>query len=228
MAISYDIDKKKWLCKCDCGKDYYARRDWLVEGRVISCGCYNKEKDTKDITNQRFGRLVALYPTKKRTSNRRIIWHCLCDCGNYVDVSSDSLKKGNTTSCGCIVSKGEELLKNIFNELNIKFIPQYTFEDCINPQTNAKLKFDFYLPEYNILIEYDGAQHYKVSGKWNDTKEKLQERQYRDELKNAFCYKKYLTLIRILYWDYNKLNNEYVLSLLTGQGGEVNEVTTAF
>ena len=216
-----------WLCQCSCGRKCKASRKVLMTGEKLSCGHHRRE----DITGQRFGKLVAIEPTDKRTSSgsgSSVIWKCHCDCGNDCEVDVHSLKKGNTTSCGCIVSKGEELLKDIFNELNIKFISQYTFEDCINPRTKAKLKFDFYLPEYNILIEYDGAQHYKVSGKWNDTNEKLQERQYRDELKNTFCYKKHFTLIRIPYWDYNKLNNEYVLSLLTGQGGEVNEVTTAF
>ena len=39
----------------------------------------------KDLTGQRFGRLFVLYPTDKRV-NRRVVWHCICDCGNYKDV----------------------------------------------------------------------------------------------------------------------------------------------
>lgn len=216
-----------WLCQCSCGRKCKASRKVLMTGEKLSCGHNRRE----DITGQRFGKLVAIEPTDKRVSSgsgSSVIWKCHCDCGNDCEVDVHSLKRGNTASCGCIISKGEELLKTIFNELNIKFISQYTFEDCINPQTNARLKFDFYLPEYNTLIEYDGAQHYKVSEKWNDTQEKLRKRQYRDKLKNTFCYKKCLNLIRIPYWNYNKLNSKYVLSLLTGQGGEVNEVATAF
>lgn len=67
---------------------------------------------------------------------------------------------GKTQSCGCLVSKGEEKINFILQELKIKFNTQKTFNDCINPKTNTKLRFDFYLPDYNCCIEYDGKQHY--------------------------------------------------------------------
>jgi len=54
----------------------------------------------KDLTGQRFGRLVALYPTGERR-NSYIVWHCRCDCGNEVDVITSSLTTGHTNSCGC-------------------------------------------------------------------------------------------------------------------------------
>lgn len=57
--------------------------------------------NAKDITNQRFGKLTALYPTDRRTKDGNVIWHCVCDCGNETDVGSSSLRKGNTKSCGC-------------------------------------------------------------------------------------------------------------------------------
>lgn len=54
-----------------------------------------------DLTNQRFGRLIARKPTNKRYY-RYVIWLCICDCGNTCLVSSGSLTSGNTRSCGCI------------------------------------------------------------------------------------------------------------------------------
>lgn len=54
-----------------------------------------------DLTNQRFGRLVALYKTDKRSGNN-IMWHCICDCGNEKDINGSDLKKGKTKSCGCL------------------------------------------------------------------------------------------------------------------------------
>jgi len=54
----------------------------------------------KDLTGQRFGRLVVLYDTGERKSGN-VVWHCKCDCGNEVDVISGNLASGNTTSCGC-------------------------------------------------------------------------------------------------------------------------------
>lgn len=54
-----------------------------------------------DITGQRFGRLVALHPTDKR-SGGSIVWHCQCDCGNTSDVSARALMHDGTESCGCL------------------------------------------------------------------------------------------------------------------------------
>lgn len=53
-----------------------------------------------DLTNQRFGRLVAIEIVGFNKRNRPI-WRCKCDCGNYYEVIADSLRSGNTTSCGC-------------------------------------------------------------------------------------------------------------------------------
>lgn len=49
--------------------------------------------------------------------------------------------------------------------MNVSFEKEKTFIDCVNPKTNFLLRFDFYLPDYNIIIEYDGEQHFK----YNDT-----------------------------------------------------------
>ena len=54
-----------------------------------------------DLTDQRFGKLVAIEPTEKRR-DRKIVWHCLCDCGNETFVTSSHLRSGHTKSCGCL------------------------------------------------------------------------------------------------------------------------------
>lgn len=67
----------------------------------------------KDLTGQRFGKLIAINPTKKRTNGGYVIWRCLCDCDNVCYVSSHSLCLGRTRSCGCIprgFPKGKLLL----------------------------------------------------------------------------------------------------------------------
>jgi hypothetical protein len=67
----------------------------------------------------------------------------------------------HTNGKGCPVckeSKGEIYIRKILNNLNIKFKPQHKFSDCTNKK---ELPFDFYLPEHNTCIEYQGEQHYK-------------------------------------------------------------------
>ncbi len=73
----------------------------------------------KDITNRRFGKLIARYPTEKRTKDGNVIWHCVCDCGNEVDVSRRSLIRGNTKSCGCL-SELEDLVGKTFGRLTVE------------------------------------------------------------------------------------------------------------
>lgn len=55
-----------------------------------------------DLTGQRFGMLVAIKPTDKRSEKgTSVFWLCKCDCGNEKEISAQSLRKGRTTSCGC-------------------------------------------------------------------------------------------------------------------------------
>lgn len=87
----------RWICKCDCGNITEVRTDYLTSGHTKSCGCV-KEKlfKEKDITNQRFGKLIAI---KKNPKNNK--WICQCDCGNITEVEISNLTSGNTKSCGC-------------------------------------------------------------------------------------------------------------------------------
>lgn len=85
-----------------------------------------------DLTNQRFGRLTVIekgVPHITRGGAYITTWKCKCDCGNYTTVASQKLRKGHTTSCGCLIkeNKGacfEDLTNQRFNRLVvIKFIP---------------------------------------------------------------------------------------------------------
>lgn len=86
--------KALWRCECDCGGETITTLGSLMAGRTRSCGCLY----IKDLTGQRFGKLVALYPTNGRRS-RFTIWHCRCDCGNEVDVPSMYLYRGDRKTC---------------------------------------------------------------------------------------------------------------------------------
>lgn len=52
-----------------------------------------------DLVNQRFGRLVAI--RKSHRQNNKVMWECLCDCGNTTYVSTNYLTSGRIRSCGC-------------------------------------------------------------------------------------------------------------------------------
>ena len=205
-----------WKCQCDCGNICYINSHSLKTGNTKSCGCLNNEKRIerinkynekyiRDITNQRFGKLLALEPTQSR-SGSNIIWKCQCECGNITYVSNNNLLKGTTKSCGCLKkSFGEELITKILTENNISFNTQKTFENCIFPTSKRKAKFDFYINN-QYLIEYDGEQHYKITSYEWDSQEDFEERKIRDQYKNQWCKDNNIPLIRIPYWHLNELN----------------------
>lgn len=95
--------RSKWICKCDCGKTISVYKNHLTSGHTSSCGCAKAGVNLKDITGQRFGRLVALERTDQKSGNV-YIYKCHCDCGKICYVSGAHLRSGDTVSCGCYAS----------------------------------------------------------------------------------------------------------------------------
>jgi len=77
----------------------------LIRGSTKSCGCLQKERTSKarkeNLAGQVFGRLLAISDSGLRKSEG-IVWESCCECGNLVYIRGDSLKNGNTKSCGCL------------------------------------------------------------------------------------------------------------------------------
>ena len=100
----------------------------------------------------------------------------------------------------CNESIGEKKIRVFLETNKIKYEHQKSFSNCINPKTNRKLKFDFYIPSKNLLIEYDGEQHFSLgylNGKYKTTKRDLKSIQYRDKIKNQFSKNNGIELLRI-------------------------------
>lgn len=199
LQMIRDREKKRTYCKCVGidGNEYIIRADALRSGSTVSikgaCNTGNK----KDITGKTFGYLTAIKPTDKRAHNGCIIWEFKCKCGNNTEASIGNVLRGHTLSCGCKKSsKWEEFIAKCLDSMNINFIQQYTFADCLNIQKNHALPFDFYLPDYNIAIEYDGEQHVKPIDMYGgEEKFKIQKRN--DGIKDNYCLSNGINLIRI-------------------------------
>jgi hypothetical protein len=112
-------NKVYYLCKCDCGKEVIIGSYQLISGRTKSCGCYRKEKtkerQTRDLTGQRFGRLIALKKVNKPEKSKRVnsFWLCKCDCGNEKIINMQELTNGNTQSCGCKIHEPSHQLEDL-------------------------------------------------------------------------------------------------------------------
>lgn len=102
----------------------------------------------------------------------------------------------------CNQSKGEKEIYRLLKERGVQFIAEHKFDDCrnINP-----LPFDFYLPDHNTCIEFDGEQHFISNSYFKH--EKFEDRQLRDKIKNEYCHNNNIRLIRIGYKEASKIED---------------------
>jgi len=91
-----------WKAKCDCGNDTVVHARNLLTKHTISCGC--QRSNVVDISGKKFNRLIAIEHVGS-SKQRAAKWRCVCDCGNESIVTANSLKSGNTKSCGCYIKE---------------------------------------------------------------------------------------------------------------------------
>lgn len=217
VVLERDFSKKyskpHWKCQCDCGNITIVRGSHLTASTkpTRSCGCLAKETAAQlcrekliDLTGEKFGSLTVL--NRVISDDKRTYWKCQCDCGKIITIRGDTLKQ--QYSCGCKnISKGEIIIKETLDLCNIKYITQKAFEDL---KDEAPLRFDFFLPNENIAIEYQGIQHYEINDFFGG-EEYFNILCIHDQLKRDYCKEHNIKLIEIPYWDYNKLNEDYLL-----------------
>ena len=223
LTVLGDSGKRKngcvvWTCQCNCPKQSIVEVTTgnLQSGHTQSCGCLIGSHSLYKI-GDKIGKLTIVKDTLKRSKNKDIIWECVCDCGNPspIEVTSLYLTTSPYPSCGCAANScGEAKIQDCLTIMKINFQKEYRFQECINSKTGFSLPFDFYLPDYNCCIEYDGEQHYKERLKGFFTKEKLKELQERDKIKTNFCKKNNIHLLRIPYYDFEQINEKYIVEQL--------------
>ena len=86
-------------------------------------------------------------------------------------------------------------------KINTDYEMQYRFKDCKFKYT---LPFDFYLPQYNCCIEFDGKQHYQIVKHFGGLDEFI-DTKIRDTIKNIYCQQNNIKLIRIPYWEFDRI-----------------------
>lgn len=112
FGVKTKCKRKVWKCQCECGNFIDVVQNSFVTGNTSSCGCIKKEllsirgkQSATDIIGVRCGMLTVTAPTDKRSSTGRVLWECLCDCGEkthaYYCGLTNGIQKLSRKSCGC-------------------------------------------------------------------------------------------------------------------------------
>ena len=169
---------------------------------------YTKD-EAEQIINSRYGNVLLNKEEYKNMSQRNLQIKCGC-CGERIFTTA--LYDYITGSDRCVfcsqsLSKNEFIIANYFNKNSIKYESEKTFKDC---KDKMPLPFDFYLPNYNLCIEYDGEYHYRpIRISKEETEEDIQNRfklrQFHDQIKNEYCQSHGIELLRIPYWEQDNI-----------------------
>lgn len=104
----------------------------------------------------------------------------------------------------CNRSLGEEKVEKVLKDYNIKFLKQHKLKNENIFCVNNYFYVDFFIPTQNIVIEYNGQQHYQATGYFGGEK-KLQYTKERDMALRQYCKEHGIKLIEIPYWDYDNI-----------------------
>lgn len=129
---------------------------------------------------------------------------CRCKKDDHTWYTTPHNLLTNKNGCPkCKISKGEDKICLVLNSLCIEYIEQYRFENCRNKRP---LPFDFYLPNYNMCIEYQGGQHY-FSVDYFGGSSRFEEQQKKDDIKRDYCKTNNIKLIEIPYWEFDNIED---------------------
>jgi hypothetical protein len=161
----------------------------------IGCLKCNKEKRDEKII-EKFNEIhnnKYIYSEVKYLNNKEKVEIICKKHGSFTQTPSAHLSGQGCPVCQS--SSGETKIENILKVFNIHYIKEHSFEDCVYEK---KLRFDFYLPKYNICIEYDGKQHFEPIEVFGGVNQYIKTKK-RDIIKNKFCRENNIKLIRISF-----------------------------
>lgn len=126
-------------------------------------------------------------------SSKLVYWNC--PCGNIYQAKIVNRTVHGTGCPKCIASGPEQLILKYLDEKHINYVFQYTVKELIGVK-GGMLRFDFYLKDYNIIIEFDGKQHTKCPDFWGGSTQ-LQIIKEHDDRKNKWCKDNAIQIVRI-------------------------------
>ena len=196
-----------------------------IEYICLNCGKNNKQKVCEHLKhgcscNKRLSQQEILERFKKIHKNKYnyslVVYTGIMDkikiiCNKHNKIFEQIvLNHLNGSGCPkCNQSSGELIIENILKEKNILAERNKKYKNLIDLR---ELSYDFFLPKYNLLIEYNGKQHYDTvnwSGKmtFEEQTKELKNQRHHDWLKRKYAKKNNIKLLIIPYWEFDNIEN---------------------
>lgn len=173
----------------------------------LYCGCsdvWEKKRTTIKTMKERCDKL-GLQFVNRTSKNNECYVNYICPIHEEVGVQVSSWTHFKEFKKGCPhcskMSIGENKIYNYLSNNKVKFYKEYIFNDCKHIK---KLKFDFYIPDLNLVIEYNGQHHYKPLKHFGgeDNYNKVVER---DKIKMDYCNENNINMLVIPYWEFKNI-----------------------
>lgn len=221
-ASNYKNSNFKITYKCEvCGYIGKANAGNLMRGAGCpNCANKSRNKDRTLTINEIKRRTIKMTNHTyvclggKYQNSNTLIWFKHLECGAKFKTSWSKFSRGAVKCPHCRGSRGEQLVKGYLDQYQINYKFGYVIPDLMDKK---RLHFDFWLPQYNVAIEYDGVQHYRVTQfKYSDNQESnFAVTKKHDKMKDQYCKDKGINLIRIPYYeDVNDLLDQELLSYI--------------
>ena len=192
------FDKSGVILRCNNGHTYTQdRRNLLAGKKCVKCYIDNKIFTKEDVI-KKFKNIHGdnyIYNFDNFTNLHSKI-EIICNKGHRFTQKVSNHLQGKACPV-CNQSYGERMISVFLDRNSIIYERQKRFTDCKNI---SELVFDFYLTDKNILIEYDGIQHFQPVKLFGGI-EGFENTKIRDNIKNQYCSTKGINLIRISYKD---------------------------
>lgn len=202
LSTEYISNSDKILIRCPEGHEYEMVYASFQQGRRCKY-CSGNVK----MTYQEGVEFLQSYGYKMLTSekdfdgaSKPVLLQCPHNHKPYYQ--SITIFKCNHRCPMCNESKGERRIREALINSNVHFIPQKKFDNLLGVK-NGLLSYDFYLPDYNILIEYQGEYH--DGSALNQTAEGFKFQQEHDKRKREYAEYNNIRLLEIWYWDYDNI-----------------------
>lgn len=190
--VDYKNNKQKIKIIC---KEHDNEIELYARSHLSGVGCTKcKIKKYIPLFKQIHNNYYSYEKSEYNGYNKQIIITCPVH-GDFYQNPFYHLDGCGCSQCTVFLSKGELYIKKFLEDNDIYFLQQKRFDDCKNTYT---LPFDFYIPHKNTCIEYDGEQHFSPIEYFGG--DEIFERQVQnDNIKNEYCNKHNIQLLRIRY-----------------------------